>query len=296
MAERYGGKFSPDGSQTGTSPRPAASPFAGKTRSRAGGRANLLFFVPAPLVLRAFQSDPTELAMNLAAFGILMLAAWLTREGLLAEEAYNARRVAKRPAIPRKIFASFLTGAGLALAGFTGSGSLLNAGIFAVLGVVLHALAFGPDPWKDKGLDGADGRQSDRVARAVDEAEQHLTAMRDAIAPTGDRKLVARMDQFQGTARAMFRSVEDDPRDLSGARKFLGVYLLGAREATSKFSDLYVRTRDDTARQDYLALLDDLEKSFAARTEKMLLDDKTDLDIEIEVLRERLEREGIRAQ
>jgi hypothetical protein len=63
-----------------------------------------------------------------------------------------------------------------------------------------------------------------------------------------------------------------------------------------KFADIYARTRDPQVRADYEALLDDLEKEFAARTEKLLLDDRTNLDIEIEVLRERLEREGVQSR
>ena len=42
------------------------------------------------------------------------------------------------------------------------------------------------------------------------------------------------------------------------------------------------------------ALLDDLEQNFSARTRKMLLDDRSDLTVEIDVLRERLQREGVR--
>ena len=94
----------------------------------------------------------------------------------------------------------------------------------------------------------------------------------------------------------MFRAVEDDPRDLTGARRYLGVYLLGARDATAQFADLYAKTRNEEARRDYEALLDDLEKSFSSRTEKMLLDDKVSLDVEIDVLRERLAREGIASE
>ena len=37
------------------------------------------------------------------------------------------------------------------------------------------------------------------------------------------------MAQVAAKARAMFRTVEDDPRDLNPARKFLGVYLMAAR-------------------------------------------------------------------
>ena len=92
----------------------------------------------------------------------------------------------------------------------------------------------------------------------------------------------------------MIRTVEEDPRDLTAARKYLGVYLLGARDATVKFADIYSRTQDRQARDDYMALLDDLDQNFAARTQKSLLEDRTDLNIEIDVLRERLSREGVR--
>lgn len=293
MAQRYGGKHSPGGPPAGGAPQGG---FHGKRRTRAGGRVNLLFFAPVPFVFTAFGQAPVGMATDLAAFGTLILAAWLTREGILAQEAYEARNVARRPAIPRKLFAAALTGAGLFLGGLGGDGGLLNPVIFAVLGVVLHVFAFGPDPMRSKGMEGVDGHQSGRVARAVDEAEGHLAAMRDAIRRAGDRQLEARVDRFQTTAREMFRTVENDPRDLVSARRYLGVYLLGARDATVKFADLWSRSRDPQARADYEALLDDLERNFAAQTRSLLSDDRSALDIEISVLRERLEREGIRAE
>ncbi|MDF0598087.1 5-bromo-4-chloroindolyl phosphate hydrolysis family protein [Psychromarinibacter halotolerans] len=296
MAQRFGGRFSPDGSnQPGPQGAPNARGWAGR-RPRSGGRANLLFIAPLPLVVTAFFKEPVGLALDLVAFGILMAAAFMTREGLKAEAAYDARRIARRPALPRKILGSVLTGLGLAVAGWSGDGSVLNPLIFGVLGVVLHVLSFGLDPMSDKGAEGIDQFQSDRVARAVDEAEKHLAAMSDAILRAGDRSLERRVEKFQGTVKTMFRTIEDDPRDLTGARKYLSVYLLGAKDATVKFADLYARTRDEGARSDYESLLDDLEANFSAQTEKLLGDNRTDLDIEIEVLRDRLAREGVRPE
>lgn len=290
MAERFGGKFSP-GAATGPQ-----APGA-RRRSPAGARVNFLFIVPFLLLLTAFQQEPVGMALDIAAFGDLMLAAWLTRDGLVAEDAYNARRVAKRPAIPRKLFGSFLTGSGLALAGLdTTTFSPLEPIIYFVLGAVLHFLAFGSDPLKDKGAEGMDGFQTDRVARVVDEAESHLAAMRDAIRRAGIPALERRVADFSVTAQKMFRVVEEDPRDLSAARRYLGVYLLGARDATVQFADLYSRSKNNDARRDYEQLLSDLESSFNQKTEKLLLDDKSGLDVEIEVLRERLAREGVRSE
>lgn len=289
MAQRYGGKFSPD---TASHPRAPGD----IRRSRSGARVNLLFVVPVPMLLVAFQSEPTGMFLKLVAFGIMMLAAWLTREGLTAEDAYNARRVAKKPAIPRKMFASFLTGIGLAVAGLNPETfSLINPALYFILGTVLHFISFGPDPLQDKGTEGMNEFQTDRVARVVDEAERHLSAMKDAIRRAREPALERRVGDFVETARGMFRVVEEDPRDLTSARKYLGVYLLGARDATVQFADLYSRSQNAEARADYEALLDDLENSFAQKTEKLLLDDKSTLDVEIEVLRDRLEREGVRS-
>ncbi|GGD26563.1 5-bromo-4-chloroindolyl phosphate hydrolysis family protein [Sinisalibacter lacisalsi] len=295
MAQRYGGRHSPEPKPGPTPAHPPsqASPYAGQVRTKAGGRVNFLFLAPLPLAVRAFFLAPVGLAMTLAAFGLLILAAWLTREGILAQEAYDARKIARRPAIPRKIFASILTGAGLGLAAFA-DGGVVSAAIFAVLGAVLHGFAFGLDPLKDKGMEGIDTFQTDRVARAVGEAEKHLAAMKDAIQRARDRQLEARVDRFLTTARAMFRTIEDDPRDLTASRKYLSVYLVGARDATAKFADIYARSRSAEARADYLQLLDDLEANFTGKTQKLLIDDRSDLNVEIEVLRERLAREGVR--
>jgi hypothetical protein len=290
MAQRFGGKFSPGGAKRAEPPRGG---YRGARRTRAGGRVNMLFIAPLPLAVRAFTSGPTGLALNLTALGLLLLAAWLTREGILAQEAYEARRIAKRPAIPRKIFASVLTGLGLGVAAHAAQGGIAGPVIYAIAGAALHSFAFGLDPLRDKTSEGLDTFQTDRVARVVDRAEEYLRAMTHAIATTRDRDLEARLERFQTSVRDMLRTVEDDPRDLTQARKFLGVYLMGARDASVKYADLATRAPNPEAREKYLALLSDLEQNFTAKTRALMADSSTDLDIEIEVLRDRLEREGV---
>ena len=108
----------------------------------------------------------------------------------------------------------------------------------------------------------------------------------------------ALLRQFSGAiaegARPKVRpAVEDDPRDLSSVRKYLGVYLLGARDATVKFAEIYAKSGDQAAKADFEALLEDLSNNFAERTKSLLNDDRTDLDVEISVLRDRLAREGL---
>ena len=295
MAQRFGGKYSPDGDQTsGSANREAA--VDQRAIQAAGSRGRLLYVPPILLVLTSLNNGPTTLVTALIGGGILTLAAWLLQEGLRAEAAYDMRRIARRPALPRKMLASALTGIGVAIAAFTGDSGVIGSVLYGIAALGLHVAAFGIDPLKDKRMEGIDDFQQDRVARVVDTAEAHLDVMKSQIAALGDRKLELRVAGFQAIARRMIRTVEEDPRDLTSARKFLGVYLLGARDATVQFADLYARSQNEEARADYEALLNDLESSFAQKTEKLLLDDKSSLDVEIEVLRDRLEREGVRSE
>ena len=293
MADRFGGPYSPDGSPDGS---PVTTPQTngpkGPLRTRADSRLRILFFAPVIILINAFRVSPSHLIPGLAAFGILILAAWLTQTGAAAQTAYNARKVARKPAIPRKLFATALTFLGLTVAGTMSQPTLLLPLGFGLAGAILHFIAFGPDPLRNKGMDGVDDFQNQRVATAVDEGEKYLTAMKDAILRAGDRKLESRVDQFSLTARSMFRTVESDPRDLTAARKYIGVYLMGARDATAKFADHYANSHDASARTAYEALLDDLESHFTTHTRALMNDGRADMDIEIDVLRERLAREG----
>ena len=307
MAQRFGGKYSPDPERRGdgderraaraqsgpVAPHGPEGPhrFDGKRPIRKGARVNFFFFIALTPLIPAFSGGPEALFPGLGATGLLLLSAWLTREGTRAHQEYDDRRIARRPAIPRKIFGAVLTGAALALAASISQPGLLPLA-FGAVGGLLHLFAFGPDPLRDKGAEGIDSFQTDRVARAVDEAERLVAGMKDAILRANDRALESRVDRFADTARAMFRTIEADPRDLTSARKYLSVYLAGARDATVKFADFYAQSRDPKARADYEALLADLETNFASRTRALIEDNRTDLDVEIGVLRERLQREG----
>lgn len=294
MAQRYGGKYSPDAKGSSTAKDRASGSFQRATVDPVGARSNVLFIPPIILAFTSINDGALGLGLGLIGAGALLLGAWLLRGGLTAEAAYNARKVSRRPAFPRKIGAAVLAGIGTGIAAFANEPGLIAPIIYGVAATVLHLGAFGIDPMRNKGMEGVDTFQQDRVARAIDEAEAHLAAMRDAIKRSGDRQMIARVEKFELTAKDLFRTVEEDPRDLTAARKYLSVYLMGARDATIKFADVYARTGDTQARTDFEALLDDLELNFSARTRKMLLDDRSDLTVEIDVLRDRLKREGVR--
>ncbi|AUM74693.1 5-bromo-4-chloroindolyl phosphate hydrolysis family protein [Paracoccus jeotgali] len=287
MSERYRGPYSPGAGTASQSQRRT------QNRHRYESRTKWITVAALPFLVSAFWQTPLGMVACLAGFGLVALGSSLTREGLRAQAEYDARRVARRPGWPRKLFGGVLTGLGLGI-GAAQPDFLGGAIVIAMAGAFLHYLAFGPDPMRDKGMEGIDSFQQDRVARIIAEGEGYLEGMQDAIRRTSDRRLEARVTLFAETARDLFRRVEEDPGDLAAARRYLGVYLMGARDATVKFADLYAQTRDADARAQYEALLTDLEENFAARTRSLIENGRTDFDIESQVLRERLAREGVR--
>lgn len=300
MAERYGGKYSPGGrsgqDRSGQNGRGARTSRRGAKIEPGGARVNLLYLPAVLLFATTLWSGPVVLAWGIGGAAAWAGAAQLTREGLRAEQEFLSRKLARKPALPRKMLGSLLLGLGTGFAAMAHETGPLGAVIYGGLAALLHFAAFGPDPLRNRATpEGLDQYQQDRVAQVVERAEVELGAMTRAIQRLNDRVLAHRVSEFEETARAMITRVEEDPRDLLQARKYLGVYLTGAREASEKFAEHYRQTHSPEARGQYEALLHDLQENFAAKTEKMLQDDATDMTIEIEVLRDRLRREGVRA-
>lgn len=273
-------------------PRKNAPAKQPDVRHRLEGRPFWITLSAGLFLLSAFAQEPTGMASDLGAFGLIAGGMWMTREGLRAEAAYDRNPKANRPAFPRKLFGGMLTGLGLAL-GAAAPNTLLDAGLIGLAGIALHFFAFGPDPMRDKGSDHPADFQQERANRMIAEARAHLDQMKAAIRRSGDPRLEARVALFAGSVNQLFDQVSRDPGDLGAVRRYLGIYLMAARDATEKFAKLYARSRDTSARDAYIALLSDLENDISAHSRKLLEGDRSDLDIEISVLRERLAREGL---
>ena len=312
-AKRFGGAYSPGGDPSGSKPNAPVNKFRGKKAASVDIRAMLLFILPTPLLFAAFGAigdNALKMLMYLLAYACLMLGAWLLREGQKAQAAYDERTIAKPPAFPRKMCAAGLAGIGVFLASWMAApaadggfltqvvslgSNIVNGVIFGALAIGAHLMAFGTDPMKSKGMDGPGAihqAELDRVTDALDKAEGKLKNI-EALAHTlRDRDIDDRVTRLNATVRDMIKIVEEDPRDLSRARRYLGVYLKGAEDATRKYADNHERLNDPKLREEYLALLSDLESSFTRGKDALLLDDRTDLEVEIEVLRDRLGQES----
>jgi len=296
-AQRFRGDHSPEG-KADEPHIEARKPAKLKLRKKPGGFALwLMFFAPFPLLLEGFSqisnASPIGAATSFGIYALFVLAAWTLREGLQAEAAYNERKIARPPMFPRKLIAAGLSGTAVFLAAWFGWDKGMFAGIgLGALAAAAHIVAFGFDPMKRKGLPGFNEYETDRVARAVDKAEALMAEIEAAATGINIRSVERKVGGLLDTVREMLRTVEHDPRDLTRARKYMGVYLSSARDATIKFAELNQRDPNAGKQAEFVALIADLETSFNGERQLMLQDNQSDLDIEIEVLQERLQREG----
>jgi len=299
-AQRYRGEHSPDPASNEPhieAPKPMSMPRRKAVKRPGGIAVSLLFLAPFPLLLSGFakisNAAPIEAATAFGTYALFVLAGWTLREGLKAEAAYNERKIARAPMFPRKIIAAGLSGAAVLLAAWLGWGQNMFTSIgFGALAVGAHLVAFGLDPMRRKGLVGFNEYETDRVARAVEKAEAIIDEIESTAARINIRSVERKVEGLLNSVREMLRVVEQDPRDLTRARKYMSVYLSSARDATVKFAELNERSRDTVKQKEYLSLIDDLETSFNGERTLMLQDNQSDLDVEIEVLQERLQREG----
>lgn len=262
-------------------------------------RTRAMFLVPIPLLFMglysAFTGSAIEMIGRFGGLALFLAAAWLLLEGQQAQHAYEARDVAKPPAIPRKLFASITTGLAVAVTGLFGFLPLMNdpltTTVYALLATVLHSISFGLDPMQAKGLRGYSKQDAERLLIALERGERLLDETLAAAATFPNRRLQQKVAQLVDQARAVFRAIEKDPRDLQRSRKFMAVYLQGARDATIKLAHLKSHSPDLQEYADYERLLADLQQQFIRQQQNLLRNDRSELDVEVEVLRERIKQE-----
>lgn len=259
----------------------------------------LLYLLPLPLAavaVRAFSSgDSAKLIVTVIALACLWLGATLNRSGLRAEAQFRRRAIAAAPRTPRKVIAAVLVGIG----SFIGAAAVAKLGLIsgAVAGVMAFAgtlLAYGIDPRGDKIPEGSTGGYStEEIVTALTQAEAKIRDIEASAHEIGSADYSGRLRRISEAARAVLKVIEDDPGDLRRARKFLHVYLDGARSVTASYARTHEDARTEEVDTNFREMLETIESSFVETRQRLLQDDALNLDVQIEVLTTRLKREGV---
>lgn len=258
----------------------------------------LVFLLPIPVLLAAITSLARGhlggLFDNVVCYALFLTGAVLLRRGLRAEADYMRRQVAKAP-WPFKTLGCGIIAIATGLTAWTSANHPPSVAlVFGLLALLGGYLAYGFDPRRAKRFTDRDGVDStDRVVEALAQAEQSILAIENSTREIRNTELNSRLRRIVGQARQILKMLEEDPRDLRRARKFLNVYLDGARQVTEGYARMHGRTSTPELEDNFRRVLTTIEEVFGEQQQKLLEADVTDLDVQIEVLNTQLKREGV---
>lgn len=246
----------------------------------------LLLLLPSPAALAAIialaQGQLLALVGDLVGYGLLMSGALAMRRGL-------AGAVDR----PWKLIGIGLTGLGAGVTAGLGAGHTIGVAVaFGLLASIGAGLCYGLDPQLAqlhiRGLGGG------RHARAMLRRAQHCVGrLERASREIREPELAGRLQRIITLAREILARLQDDPRDLHRARRFLTVYLEGIQHIV----DAYVKTRAqvDSPQLDqrFHQALIRIEEAFCGKRQTLLQADVEEIDVQIEVLTQQLEHEGM---
>jgi len=272
--------------------------FAAWRSRRLGLRGALLYVLPLPLPLAGLialaSGDFGTAASAVAAFAALFAGARLNRRALREQLLAPQRRYSRPPAVPYGYLAGALVVAGTAVAasGVIGHGALVSA-TFAALAAAGFQLSY-PLPPPLALLRRPEREPADaRLWAALQLAESRVLAIELAAEGIGNRELEERLRRIASQGRGILELIGEHPGELSRARKFLNVYLEGAERVASRYVKTHRLSRSRELEGNFRNVLAEIEAVFARQRTLLLEHDVDDLDIQIEVLRKQLEREGI---
>lgn len=259
----------------------------------------LLFLLPLPLLLVVMRSvltgNKNDLVYGVLASILYFYGAWITRRGLSIEKKYRQRKISVPPTLPRKLIGACLFG----FASFIVSHSIRHHDVMTatVIGVGAFAgllLAYGLDPHLEKSAHNApNGYSTADVVAALEEAEAKIVDIENARRHIRNLDMKKYLHSITGQAREILGLIEEDPKDLRRARKFLHTYLSGAKRVTEGYVKATRHAHNDELSSNFRGVLQSIEAVFAEQKQKLIANDVLDVDIQIEVLNTRLEKEGV---
>jgi 5-bromo-4-chloroindolyl phosphate hydrolysis protein len=267
-------------------------------RTSIGVRGALLYLLPSPLAptaLIALAQGDFNAAMAAAGCLLSLFAgAHLNRRGIREELIGPARRYTRPVRIPYKYLAAALVGLGTAVAAFALVGQGLAVSLtFGLLALAGYHLTYRLPPLR-RLLPQTRYETADKALRRVlEQAERRLLAIEVVADKVANQELSERLRRITEHGRAILDLIAERPAERFRARKFLNVYLEGAERVATRYAKTHRLARTQVLEQNFRRVLAQIEAVFERERSQLHEHDVLDLDIQIEVLRKQLEREGI---
>jgi 5-bromo-4-chloroindolyl phosphate hydrolysis protein len=255
-------------------------------------RGNFLYLFLAPLflavILALLARNFSAFLLNLIAFGLFWSTAKLNTIGLKQEYDYHTTTLTKAPKQPYKMFTALLLGLStLYTANIAGGESLLTGLFLGTVATVGYFLYYGFDPREDK-LDNIGDISAEFVIETLTKARKKLENIEENMRAISDSKLKKQLQLSTKKAHEILNTIEEDPKDLRVARKFIVVYIDGIENVTNSYVNLEESEINEATKTKLYSLLEAVEKRFEKELTRLKKNNMFDLDVNIDVLHQQI--------
>lgn len=253
----------------------------------------LLYFFLTPLflsvVLALIARDIPAFGLNLTAFILFYGTAKLNTWGLANEFNYHQEKLTKAPTKPYKTMSAILLGVGTFFTtSFAGGESILSGVFLAIVAVVGYVLHYGLDPRTDK-LENIGDVSAELVFKTLADAKSKLSGIESHMSKEfHDLELKEKLSVAVQKAEYIIQTIQEDPKDIRVARKFLLVYLDGLEKVTNSYSIMDEADIKGETKEKLHQLLNDVEVKFDKELARLKKNNEFDLDVNIDVLQQQI--------
>ncbi len=264
----------------------------------AGVKGILLFLLPLPLLFKAigglWGGHLESVVVTGGAYALCLAGALLMRKGLLNEIQHDDRPFSTSSLLPLKTAGASLIGIGTVVAAHLAAGqNLIISLLFGIGAIAGTFMTYGFDPKKKPMAAGNHGVGRDQFTQTLAEAYAKIDRINQTRLRIQSREFQERLGGIVDGSQRILRAIEEDPRDLRRARKFLNVYLDGIGKISEQYVQTHHKSQTPVLEENYRNLLVDMENVCNEQYERLAQNDVFDLDVQIEVLSTRLKREGV---
>ena len=255
-------------------------------------KGTLLYIFVVPLflavVLALFQTNIKAFMLNGVSFLLFIAVASIAKKGFIQEGAYNNEIFTSAPKTPYKTIAGYLLGAStLFTAWVTGAQPVMNALFLAIIATVGYFLFYGFDPKVDKFKNLGD-ISATFVLETIQEAKEKLAHIEKELQKIKDTALYDKLQIAIAKSEAILQTIQEDPKDVRVARKFLSVYIDGVAKVTDAYTAMDEKDITIQTKEKLHTLMDDVERRFDKELTRLKNNNEFDLDVHIDVLKEQI--------
>ena len=249
-----------------------------------------LFLLPLflSIVLALFNGNIRAFILSGISFFLFFAVAKLSRKGFMQEGLYNEDTFTKAPKIPYKMISAYLLGGATFFTALVLDGQdFLNSAFLGVIATLGYWLFYGFDPKANKFKNLGDV-SSEFVLETINEAREKLAHIKENMRKIGDASLHQKLNIAVIKSENILQTIQEDPKDIRIARKFLAVYIDGVAKVTDAYTALDETQINLETKVKLHTLMDDVEVRFDKELQRLKNNNEFDLDVHIDVLKEQI--------